>query len=109
KILGKKKENGEAFDIVIARAVARTNVLSEYCLRLCKINGKFIAMKGSLVDNELKEENKAIEILGSKFKEELTFTLPNEESSRSILIIDKNKKTPKKYPRKAGTPQKSPL
>jgi len=106
---GQKKENREAFDIVIARAVARTNVLSEYCLPLCKINGQFIAMKGSLVDNELTEANKAIGILGGKFKEELTFTLPIEESSRSILIIDKIKKTPKKYPRKAGTPQKSPL
>src|SRR5699024_6013306 len=57
---GQKKENREAFDIVIARAVARTNVLSEYCLPLCKINGQFIAMKGSLVDNELTEANKAI-------------------------------------------------
>src|SRR5699024_544484 len=104
-----RKEKRGAFDSVVAIAVARTNVLSEYCLPLCKINGQFIAMKGSLVDNELTEANKAIGILGGKFKEELTFTLPIEESSRSILIIDKIKKTPKKYPRKAGTPQKSPL
>src|SRR5699024_11818621 len=98
-----------SLNIVIASAVARTNILSEYCLLICKINGQIIAMKGSLVDNELTEANKAIRILGGKFKEELTFTLTIEESSRSILIIDKIKKTPKKYPRKAGTPQKSPL
>lgn len=106
---GQQKANREAFDVVIARAVARTNVLSEYCLPLCKINGHFIAMKGSLIDDELKEANQAIKILGGKVKEEITFTLPIEKSDRSILIIDKLKKTPKKYPRKAGTPQKSPL
>ncbi len=106
---GQLKENREAYDVVTARAVARTNVLSEYCLPLCKVNGKFIAMKGSLMDNELIEASNAIKILGGKIKEEITFTLPIEESDRSILIIDKVKKTPKKYPRKAGTPQKSPL
>lgn len=106
---GQQKENREAYDVVTARAVARTNVLSEYCLPVCKINGQFIAMKGSLIDNELAEASNALEILGGKIKEEITFTLPIEKSDRSILIVDKLKKTPKKYPRKAGTPQKSPL
>lgn len=106
---GQQKENRETYDVVTARAVARTNVLSEYCLPVCKINGQFIAMKGSLIDNELAEASNAIEILGGKIKEEITFTLPIEKSDRSILIVDKLKKTPKKYPRKAGTPQKSPL
>src|SRR5699024_7282856 len=106
---GQKKENREAFDIVIARAVARTNVLSEYCLPLCKINGQFISMKGSLVDNELTEANKAIGILDGKYKKELIFTLPIKQSNRYIVINYKIKKTPKKHPRKAGTPQKSPL
>src|SRR5699024_5841140 len=106
---GQQKENREAYDVVTARAVARTNVLSEYCLPVCKINGQFIAMKGSLIDNELAEASNAIEILGGKIKEEITFTLPIEKSDRSILIVDKLKMTPKKYPRKAGTPQKSPL
>src|SRR5690625_3209940 len=42
---GQKKKQRESFDLVIARAVARTSVLSELCLPLCKINGLFIAMK----------------------------------------------------------------
>lgn len=106
---GQQRENREAYDIVTARAVARTNVLSEYCLPVCKVHGQFIAMKGSLVDKELAEANNAINILGGKVKKEITFTLPIEKSDRSILIIEKVKKTPEKYPRKAGTPQKSPL
>lgn len=106
---GQNKESRESYDVVTARAVARTNVLSEYCLPLCKVNGSFIAMKGSLADNELEEAKNAINILGGKIKEEINFDLPIEKSNRSIVIIDKVKKTPKKYPRKAGTPQKAPL
>lgn len=106
---GQNKENREAYDVVTARAVARTNVLSEYCLPLCKVEGSFIAMKGSLADEELAEANKAIKILGGQIKEEIKFTLPIENSERSIVIIDKVKNTPKKYPRKPGTPQKTPL
>ncbi len=106
---GQEKSNRNAFDLVTARAVARTNVLAEYCLPLCKIGGAFIAMKGSLTDNELEEANNAITVLGGQVKEEINFKLPIEDSIRSIVIIDKIKNTPKKYPRKSGTPQKTPL
>lgn len=106
---GQNKEHREMYDVVTARAVARTNVLSEYCLPLCKIKGNFIAMKGALASEELQEANKAITTLGGKLKKELTFNLPFENSERSIIIIEKIKTTPKKYPRKPGTPQKLPL
>lgn len=106
---GQNKAHRETYDLVTARAVARTNVLSEYCLPLCKIKGHFIAMKGALASEELQEANKAITTLGGELKEELTFNLPHENSERSIIIIEKTKKTPKKYPRKPGTPQKLPL
>ncbi len=102
---GQNKAHRETYDLVTARAVARTNVLSEYCLPLCKIKGHFIAMKGALASEELQEANKAITILGGELKEELTFNLPHENSERSIIIIEKTKKTPKKYPRKPGTPK----
>ena len=45
----------------------------------------------------------------TKFKEEFTFHLPVEESERSLFIFDKIKGTPKKYPRKPGMPNKSPI
>lgn len=106
---GRISTNRQAFDVVTARAVARTNVLSEYCLPVCKVGGHFIAMKGSLLDDEIQEAKNAIEILGGKIKEQITFELPIEESNRSILIIKKIKNTSKKYPRNPGMPQKSPL
>ncbi|MDQ1143394.1 16S rRNA (guanine527-N7)-methyltransferase [Bacillus sp. SORGH_AS 510] len=99
----------ESFDVVTARAVARMSVLSELCLPLAKVGGTFIAMKAAHAKDELEVGQKAITTLGGKLEKVFTFTLPLEESERNILIIKKQKQTPKKYPRKPGTPGKSPI
>jgi 16S rRNA (guanine527-N7)-methyltransferase len=99
----------ENFDVVTARAVARMSVLSELCLPLVKVGGHFIAMKAAHANDELANGKKAITTLGGRLEEMFTFTLPMEESERNILIIKKAKQTPKKYPRKPGTPGKTPI
>lgn len=105
----KNKEFRESFDIVMARAVARMPVLSELCLPLCKREGTFIAMKGAKGHDEVKEASAAIQLLGGELKNIHRFSLPEENSERFIIFIDKIGSSPKKYPRKAGTPNKSPL
>lgn len=99
----------ENFDLVTARAVARLSVLSELCVPLVKQGGIFVAMKGAAAEDELADAKKALAVLGAVFKEEHAFTLPVENSERSIFVFDKDKKTPKKYPRKPGVPNKSPI
>ncbi|MBY0123653.1 16S rRNA (guanine(527)-N(7))-methyltransferase RsmG [Bacillus sp. S/N-304-OC-R1] len=106
---GQKKEHREAYDVVTARAVARLSVLSELCMPLVKVGGTFIAMKGASAGEELDVGKKAITILGGKLQQSFSFTLPQEDSERNILIIEKEKATPKKYPRKPGTPNKTPI
>lgn len=106
---GRDKAMRESYDIVTARAVARMSVLTELCLPLTKLNGTFIAMKGSQAKEEVETAKKAIKLLGGELDQVHTFTLPEEESERSIIMISKQKKTGKKYPRKAGTPNKDPL
>lgn len=106
---GQQKEHREAYDVVTARAVARMSVLSELCLPLVKKNGTFIAMKGINGQAELLEGEKAITVLGGKVMDVHQFALPIEDSERTIILIKKIKQTPKKYPRKAGTPNKSPI
>jgi 16S rRNA (guanine527-N7)-methyltransferase len=106
---GVNPKHREAYDIVTARAVARMSVLSELCLPLVKVGGYFIAMKAASANEELAAGNKAITTLGGKLEEKYTFTLPMEESERNILVIKKEKQTPKKYPRKPGTPGKLPI
>lgn len=106
---GRNKDLREAFDLVTARAVARTNVLLEYCLPLTKVNGLFLALKGQYLEDEHLESKKATSILGGKFVNKHSFLLPIEESERNIIEFKKIKKTPKTYPRKAGTPAKKPI
>ncbi|MCL6571000.1 MAG: 16S rRNA (guanine(527)-N(7))-methyltransferase RsmG [Bacillus sp. (in: Bacteria)] len=99
----------EGFDVVTARAVARMSVLSELCLPLVKVGGHFLAMKAAHAKDELEMGQKAITTLGGRVEKIVTFTLPMEESERTILIIKKETRTPKKYPRKPGTPGKTPI
>lgn len=107
--IGQNKKYRENFDVVTARAVARLSVLSEYCLPLCKVDGTFIALKGANSNEELVDAEKAVKTLGGEVVNNNTFSLPIENSERSIIVIKKIKKTAKTYPRKAGTPAKDPI
>ncbi|GGE48251.1 ribosomal RNA small subunit methyltransferase G [Pullulanibacillus camelliae] len=106
---GRRPEMRESFDMVTARAVARLNILSEYCLPLTKVKGVFIAMKGAHGEEEQAESRSAIATLGGELKQVVPFVLPEEDSQRHLIIIEKTKVTPKKYPRKPGVPAKQPL
>jgi 16S rRNA (guanine527-N7)-methyltransferase len=100
--------NRETFDIVTARAVSNMNTLTELCLPLVKLNGYFIAMKGSN-EQEVTDSLDAIEILGGEIEENIKFILPLEESGRQIVKIRKIKNTPKQYPRRYEKIVKTPL
>ena len=106
---GKNKKYREEFDIATSRAVANLSTLSEYLLPLVKVGGKVISMKGSLIQEELENSKNAIKILGGQIEKVDEFDLPNSDISRNIVLIDKIKTTPNRYPRKAGEPSKKPL
>ncbi|WP_102026164.1 16S rRNA (guanine(527)-N(7))-methyltransferase RsmG [Salirhabdus sp. Marseille-P4669] len=106
---GKNKRYRETFDVVTARAVARMSVLSELCLPLVKVGGDMIALKAAQFKEEETDARKAVQLLGGQWEKVHTFYLPEEESERNIAIINKVKPTPKTYPRKPGTPNKSPI
>ncbi len=106
---GRNKLYREQFDLVVSRAVANIATLSEYCLPLVKVNGYFISFKSGEIEDEISQSGKAINKLGGKLTKPVLFSLPNTDISRSFLIINKEKNTPKVYPRKAGTPSKEPL
>ena len=106
---GQNVKYREQFDVVTARAVARLSVLSELCIPLAKKGGYFVALKAAAGPDELKDAKKAIATLGVELKEEFSFLLPVEESERTLYVFDKVKNTPKKYPRKPGVPNKTPI
>jgi 16S rRNA (guanine527-N7)-methyltransferase len=106
---GQKAAFRGAFDYVTARAVARLNVLSELCLPLVKKEGFFLALKAAKSEEEITEAKPAIALLGGQFQKEVSFELPVTKDERHIVVIQKKKETPKKYPRKPGLPNKQPI
>lgn len=107
--IGKNNEYRESNDIVVSRAVAKLNILAEYMLPLVNVGGKCICMKGPDCEEEINLSKTAIKTLGGKIEKIEQFTLPNSDMKRTIIIIKKVDKTPNKYPRKAGIPQKNPI
>src|SRR5699024_12802529 len=107
--VGKDSKYREKFSVVTARAVERMSVLSELCLPLCKVGGSVIALIVANAHEEMKAAAHANIIHGGENVAEHTLHLPIENSERTIIQVKKTKHTPKKYPRKAGTPAKTPL
>lgn len=102
-------EYRDQFDLVTARAVARLNVLNEFCLPFVRKGGLFAAMKGSQSDEEVKEASFSLRELKGRLQSQFQFSLPIENSDRHIVLVEKQDATPRKYPRKAGMPLKQPL
>ena len=99
----------ESYDLCFSRAVANLASLSEYCLPYVKLGGYFVPYKSGKIDEELEESKKAVYLLGGKIEEEVKFSLPDSDISRSLIKIKKTSATPKKYPRKSGLATKEPI
>lgn len=93
------KEHRELYSIVTARAVAPLKHLLEYGIPLVKVNGYFIAMKSN-IEKEETNINNYLTKLNIQEKQRIIFTLPYEESLRTLIKYQKEKETNKKYPRK---------
>lgn len=102
----KKSEYREKFDICTARAVARLNILSEYCLPFVKKGGIFLAYKGD-ADEEVRDSENAVKILGGKIITHDKYVL--EGAKRSLIVIEKQKNTDAKYPRGNARIKNKPL
>ncbi len=98
----------EKYDYATARAVARMNTLSEYCLPFVKVGGEFIAYKSGDT-TELTEAKTAYKALGARLKKVYEYALPEGYGERALAVVEKIAPTPPKYPRGQGKERKSPL
>ena len=106
---GRMPEHRDGYDLVTARAVARMNVLLEFCLPFARPDGLFAAMKGSDPAGEIEEAKRALSELGGRLEAVHALRLPFEQAGRHIVLIRKTGRTPAKYPRKAGMPARQPI
>ena len=102
------KKFREKYDHATARAVARMNTLSEYCLPFVKVGGSFVAYKSGDIE-EIKEAESAYKELGAKCEQILPYSLPENYGERVIAVVKKVKPTPPRYPRGQGKERKAPL
>lgn len=98
----------EAYDFVTARAVSNLNMLIEVCGGLVKVNGYFIALRGSSGNDEILEASKAIKEMGFSVEEIDEYNL-SDGSKRVIGYLKKSEPTPKKFPRQYSIIKKNPL
>lgn len=106
---GRDKNYREAYDLCVSRAVANLSTLSEYCLPFVKVGGRFVSYKSGSCKEEVDNSLNSVDKLGGIHRKIVEFDLDNTDISRSLIIIEKIKNTPGKYPRKPGTPSKEPL
>ena len=107
--LARNKEHRESYDLCVSRAVANLSSLSEYCLPFVRTGGKFISYKSVEIKEELDNAKNAVHLLGGKLIGKKDFQLPGSDLPRSLVVIQKVRNTPSRYPRKAGMPTKEPL
>ena len=107
--MAQKSEYREQFHLCVSRAVANLASLCEYCIPFLKVGGTFVSYKSGDVENEVTQAKKAISVLGGKIVNIEKFIITGTRLSRSFVIIEKVKHTPRPYPRKAGIPSRNPL
>ena len=108
---GQKEKYRESYDYALSRAVAPLNILLEFDIPFIKVGGKCLLLKGTKLNEEIQESNKALEVLNSKITNiyKYNYILDGEKYNRNIVEITKEKETPNKYPRNYGKIKKSPL
>ncbi|MGH3148830.1 MAG: 16S rRNA (guanine(527)-N(7))-methyltransferase RsmG [Rubrobacter sp.] len=109
--LGRASTHREAYDVVTARALARLSVVAEYCVPLLRVGGWTISMKGRLEQGELVEGERAAEALGARISErqEVPWIPEIETKERQLVVLEKVRETPARYPRRPGAAAKKPL
>ncbi len=107
--LARDESHRQKYDLCLSRAVANLSTLSELCLPFVRCGGLFISYKSADSKAEIEESEKAINVLGGRIRSIEQSVIPYTDIQRSFVIIEKEKNTPKKYPRREGIPSKDPI
>lgn len=99
ELLGQDPDHREKYDLCVSRAVAPLNLLAEYCLPMVKPGGCFAAYKAVTAEEEVREAQNALLVLGGGPAEITEMKVGPSGLIRSLIIVPKERSTPDKYPR----------
>lgn len=106
---GQDPAHREAYDVALARAVARLPVLVEYLLPLLKVGGRMVALKGETAAQEVSDSHAALRLLGGEMRRLIPVELPEVAETHYLVLIEKIAASPAQYPRRPGIPSRKPL
>jgi 16S rRNA (guanine527-N7)-methyltransferase len=107
--LAHQTSHREQYDLVVSRAVAGLDTLSELCLPFCRLNGLFAAYKKGDIGKEVQMASRAINAAGGRLNGCVPVNLEGLGGERFIVIIEKIIPAPPSLPRRSGVPSKHPL
>jgi 16S rRNA (guanine527-N7)-methyltransferase len=93
----------ERFDIAVSRAVGKLATLIEITSPFVKVGGFVLAIRGAKAQEEVDEAKQALHHLHCRVVQ------LQRTPTGTIVIIEKQRATPKLYPRRPGEPKRSPL
>ena len=109
--LAHRPELRGAYDLALARGLARLPTLLEYTLPFTRQGGLVAAWKhgGEDLRAELDSARNALRVLGGRVKSIYPVKATGLEDNRVVVMIEKVRETPEEYPRRPGVPRKQPL
>jgi len=109
EILARNDIHRGAYDLVLARAVSKLNVLAELTIPFCKVGGLVIAMKGKRVGSEIAVSSEAIKALGGEVVDVIDCNGIHGFLKGYLVVVKKILPSPTSFPRRPGIPSKRPL
>jgi 16S rRNA (guanine527-N7)-methyltransferase len=109
EVLGQQAAHRSQYDWAVARGVAEMRVLTEYLLPFCRVGGHVLAQKGRNAASETAAARGAIAELGGAAPQLRPVQLPHHTETHYLVVIEKVRETPSRYPRRVGIPAKRPL
>ncbi len=93
----------ESFDACFSRAVAPLDILLELCVPFVKTGGVLAVWKGESFEEEICRAHNGLKVLGCRIKS-TNFIDPG-----AVILIEKQKPTEEKYPRRFAKIKSNPL
>jgi len=100
---GRQGAHREHYDVAMARGVGQIAMLAELTVPLVKISGLVLMTKGQRAEEELADAKAALHMLHTNHVGTI------ETPTGRVVVLEKQRKTPRDYPRRDGEPKRSPL
>ena len=100
---GHNTDHRDTYDAAVARAVGPMRVIAELTVPFVRAGGRVLLIKGQKADEELTEAKAALHKLHAVHAGTV------DSPTGRIVVLDKPRKTPSGYPRRAGEPKQRPL